>query len=368
MRSEGMSQQASHNELPSVASAAEKRRFALCKFFARGASLVEACLGASVLAGWLFNLEWLKRFHPDWVTMKPNSAFCFILAGLALWLLCPGSATGLKLRVAQACALTIAVVGLLTLGEYLFSRDLGIDQLLFREHEAEPGSPAPGRMAPAAAFNFVLLGMALLFLDVKTGLGRRPAQYFNLTAATVTLFAFVGYFYDVESGYWIVPIASIAFHTIVAFLLCCLGILFARPDQGIMVVLTSDRGEGVVTRRTLPAVLLLPVLLGWFERLGHQAGFYGPGFGSALLATSLVIILGCVIWRSAGALNRIDSDRLRAEEARLRLAAAVEFSDDAILSKDLDGIITSWNQGAERIFGYTAAEAAGQPILMLIPA
>jgi PAS domain S-box-containing protein len=61
------------------------------------------------------------------------------------------------------------------------------------------------------------------------------------------------------------------------------------------------------------------------------------------------------------------TERKRAETAVLRLAAIVESSDDTIISKDLNGVITSWNAGAQRTFGFTEAEAVGQPMTIIIP-
>ena len=83
-----------------------------------------------------------------------------------------------------------------------------------------------------------------------------------------------------------------------------------------------------------------------------------------------VLIFGsgaCVglVWRHRRV--RFYRTKLEVEGARAKLAAIVESSEDAIISKSLDGIITSWNAGAERIYGYSAAEAVGKPITVLIP-
>jgi PAS domain S-box-containing protein len=65
--------------------------------------------------------------------------------------------------------------------------------------------------------------------------------------------------------------------------------------------------------------------------------------------------------------KQIEADLREREQQLSWLASIVQSSDDAIVSKNLDGIVTSWNKGAERVFGYTAEEAIGQPITILIP-
>ena len=75
--------------------------------------------------------------------------------------------------------------------------------------------------------------------------------------------------------------------------------------------------------------------------------------------------IGAII--GASQIARDITDRMREEEVRERLVSVVESSDDAIISKSLDGTITAWNPGAENLFGYSAFEALGKPIQMLLP-
>ncbi|HYJ39861.1 MAG TPA: PAS domain S-box protein, partial [Steroidobacteraceae bacterium] len=91
--------------------------------------------------------------------------------------------------------------------------------------------------------------------------------------------------------------------------------------------------------------------------------------GSAVWSSTTVTLLRKESGEAAQYIGIIQdiTERKQTENVLARLAAVVEHTDDAIVTKTLDGIITTWNPGAERIFGYTADEAIGKPVTILIP-
>jgi signal transduction histidine kinase/DNA-binding response OmpR family regulator/HPt (histidine-containing phosphotransfer) domain-containing protein len=280
-------------------------------------------VGGLVLVGWAMDIASLKSLLPTWVTMKPNTAVCFVLAAVSLWLLRTEQANRTSRRIALACAFAVAVVGLLTLAEYCCGWDVGIDQLLFRELEGAVGTSSPGRMAPITALNFLLLGGALLLLDIQSRRGHWPAQYLAIMAGLFGLLGFLGYAYGVDSFSTLGAHTKMAMHTALSLVVLACGILLARRNRGLMAVVVSETAGGIVARRLLPVVVVLPVLLGWLRLKGQQAGLYDTETGVALNIVAWIAIFGVVVWFNAALLHRTDRERKRAEET-IQLYADIE--------------------------------------------
>src|SRR5215204_2171969 len=166
-------------------------------------------IGFLVLIGWLFNIPALKSILPGFATMKANTALAFMLAGISLWLSAAGNKNQRIDLLAKACAMIALLMGLLTLSEYIFNRDLGIDQLLFKD-SLTAANAHPGRMSLVTALNFSLLGFSLLLLDHHPY--RRLVEFFGITALLISVLALIGYAYGVPSLYQFFPYSSIAIH------------------------------------------------------------------------------------------------------------------------------------------------------------
>jgi PAS domain S-box-containing protein len=116
--------------------------------------------------------------------------------------------------------------------------------------------------------------------------------------------------------------------------------------------------RAAVRTEGIAALTFIPIFAG--EKI---AGKFMAYYDAPHVCTDREIDAGTTIARQLG----FGLGRLRAEETTRRLAAIVETSDDAIISKNLDGIIQTWNRGAANIFGYTADEVVGKPVTVLMP-
>ena len=120
---------------------------------------------------------------------------------------------------------------------------------------------------------------------------------------------------------------------------------------------------GVLVRRLLLPAALLPAVLGYAALEGQRAGLYGFEEALALFASSIVVLYGALIVFTARALERIDTQR-RAGEARERAVIAAAL--DCIITIDARGRVLDFNPAAERVFGYSRAQAVGREMGALI--
>lgn len=280
------------------------------KSFSRAASLAAAVIGGLVLLSWAFDVAALARFFPGLGEMKANAALAFVLSAASLWLLVSQSDTRLIL-VARLCAAIVVVLSVLTLAEYLLGRDFGFDQLLFKDLSAADES-SPGRMAPATAIMFLLVGAELSMLGA--GANPRLIQSVALATGVVSLVGLAGYLYGIPSLYAIGPHAAPAPHTALNFLILSLGVLCARPGTGLLATATSGNVGGVPALRLLPAALGVPLVLGYLALLGQRAGLYEWQFSLVLLALANTAFFAVMILRHAHGLAETDFDRRKMEK------------------------------------------------------
>ncbi|CBE69158.1 putative Histidine kinase [Candidatus Methylomirabilis oxygeniifera] len=260
--------------------------------------------GGLVLIGWWLDVAVLKAPASGFPAMQANTALAFVLIGASLWLLLAESViSGWSRPLARVCAATVVLMGLLTLSEYLFGWDLGIDQLLVKDLQAAAGPyHAPGRMAFASALNFLLLGGALLLLDVKTRNGYQPAEHVAVAVSLVALLILVAYLYGGVAIHQVYPLATVAPHTAFLFLALSIGIVFTRSGHRIVGVMMSDTIAAVAMRRLLIVAIFLPALAGWVRLKGQQFGFFGTEFGLAVMVLFAIITLTASIYWQATSL------------------------------------------------------------------
>jgi PAS domain S-box-containing protein len=347
----------------------------LLKKWAFAFALAALLISLLVLAGWQFNIGFLKSPLAYRVSMNPVTAVALLLAAVSFLIL-----SGINRRyqnlqsTGKVLAVLTGIIGLGKLLNSLFIIDAHIDHLLFyRKIVADTAAGHLSAMAPNSALCLLLTGLACLLLPVRSTTGKAPAQYLALVVGAVAFFSVLGYLYRVQAFYGILVYIPMAIHTAISFLLLSLAILFATPDKGLMKTFTGVYAGSMVSRFLLPAVIIVPVVFGLLRLYGYWTGIFTTEFGVAVLVLSIILFFLGLTWYTVRLLNNRDMEKEAAALALQKSEAETKYQalllqniSDAMISTDIDFRILSWNKAAEEMYGWTEQEVMGKPISTIL--
>lgn len=350
--------------LSSVPSAAVRWSATVTTALALGTCLI----GGTAGLGLALNQPILASYSSALPAIKANAAFGLTIAGIGLLLLAPATPRPRSQAIGRACAFFIIVLGMVTLAQYIFGVDLHVDELLIKDAPDSIGTEIPGRMAAMTAVNFVLKGWALLVLDRprKRGL-MTQAQLLSLITAIGPLTTLLSYIYgvrDVRGGGPFALVGLMAVPMALGWLALSVGTMMARPNVGIMQVLTRSSLAAYALRRLLvPTLVIPPLLVGLLYADVNQLLFI-PGFGAAVFAVMAMLALVAIIWRTVAGLDVIEERKVQAEDAQRRsesdMRTLFELAPIGIAQFDpVDGRFLRVNHTLCTMTGYTESELLG---------
>jgi signal transduction histidine kinase/ActR/RegA family two-component response regulator len=270
-------------------------------------------IGALVsLIGWAADLPRLTDWNNIGISIQPNAAIAAISASAALILMMSGFR-----RAAAILGALVTFIGASVLFQYLTGTNLGIDTLLmFDRSWGRVGVLVPGRMGPAGATSWTLIGTALL-LSARSRKPKAEASVLVLAVLTASLssLSLVGYLYGASSLYTIPTLTVIALQTATFIFAASLGLVMSVSERGLMRLLRDKGPAGILVRRVTPAVIGVPILLGFFRLMGERAGLYDHPFGTALRSMSEIGLFLLLLWKTATAISMQATRKAGIEQA-----------------------------------------------------
>jgi len=314
-------------------------------------------VGLLSLAGLTFHFDVLKSILPGQPVIKINAAVCLLLLALSLWLLRKGGHQAFS-RIGKLFGLLMAaiaaVVGLLSVIEYVTGWDLRIDQLLLREPAADAFfSARPGLIAPITALDFLLLGLALLLLDRSVSWGSRrywPAEYFASLTAILSIVGLLDFILGSHTSY-----THIALQTAITVLLLSLALLCSRTERGLAALLASSTTGGGLIRRLLPASVIIPIAIGALSWRALSTGRYSEWSVISLMIVTTITLLAGLAIANGYIVDRRNLERRRAEgvlhrrEMELRGAERLARMGSWWWDPKIDSV--TWSAGLSHITG-----------------
>ncbi len=287
----------------------------------RVSAIVIFCISLLVVLGWIFDIQLLKSIFPDYVSMKVNTAICFLACSAGVFLYARGEQK--DIRRARFLVFIPVFISSLTLAEYIWGLDLYLDEFFVKDNGVVKINPYPGRMSVSTAAGFLLIGLGLWGTTAKW-LGRSVAQTMFHIVTLVSFVVGTGYIFQAPTLYRVSFLNSMALHSaLLMFLLSiiCAGLL---PQYGLAKLFMSKETGSVMARRLFPIMLFSVLVLGIIRLQTHWFGVFTVEMGVASYGALFILICLILIQNTANKLNLLDRKRQHAESELKDLNASLE--------------------------------------------
>ncbi|MET0532961.1 MAG: ATP-binding protein [Steroidobacter sp.] len=340
--------------------------------FARLIAIGCVLFGTAGLISW-----WLGHplFPSQWGAtgvLKPNTAFCFVLGGLALGGLLARSPRGepglLNQSLASIQPMTAAlllVIVSITLLSYGLNLPIGIDKLLVSDDVTTRLRIFPWRMSPISAISFGVLALAMLPWPERLTRLWLTLELLVLLTSVGAFIMVLGHAYKATTLYSLPGFSVVALHTALGLFALTKGVLTVHPRFRLANQIMAPDQAGAEMRRLLPAAILVPCVIGWALLQGEKQGWYDTPLGLAMFTAANMLAFSALVWWNSQAVRRYEQRRRDLEG---RLADVLNSATDGILALDEDLNIRLFNPAAERIFGHSSKDVIGKRLDLLLPA
>lgn len=326
-------------------------------------SIMIGLIGFLAIIGWIFDVDFLKSISSTFIPMRLNTSLGFILTGCSLLLQQPSLYKNRTLLfIAKLLAMIILIIASLTFIENLTKYDFYIDQLIYQAPNNMPDHILHLRTSLAASTVFILIGIALLSLDIKHAVVVTQVSAFII--GLYGLFILTGLTFYIYVEFQIINYASASIHTAINFVLVSLALFFIRPNQGIMKTLISNTEGGKLARRLIPIATIVYIVFGYLRIFGEYSHFYDKDSGIALYSSVLLITSYIIIIIFSTRLMRSDKERKQAEAQLHKSLEEVNdlynFAPCGYHSLNADSVFVRINQTELDWLGYTQEEVIGK--------
>lgn len=239
-----------------------------------------------VLIGWTFDIAFLRSTLPGFVSMKANTAICFILFGIAIITLLTN-----KKFFTDLLAFFGFSIGSLSLLEYIFKVNYGIDELIFKEISESAFTAFPGRMAIVTAVVFIFIGISIILINHSY---KKISDFFVSISFGFAVLSLYGYILDVSEFYNIggVEITAVAIPTAILMMVITISLLFISIEDGIFSVLTDQTSSSKLFFTFSSLVLIINPFIAKIIHIAHDYNYitFELAFGLLTIITSFIVV------------------------------------------------------------------------------